>query len=217
MTATGMEGEESIRERALRWAYRKYHDAKGISGQVFTITDARAGLKQEGLSSSEVSRAVAFLSQTEYLTEQTATFQTRGGSVLRGTTRYKISYLVIENIEGRSRFTKPEALAGINITELVDVTVMGDGNIVQIAFAPLYGPLDSIENVIRGGQNLTSAQKREAIAELLTIRGQLEKSFPDKETISTAWARLKSFAEKLVAASTFIDLIEQLLRKLFRI
>jgi len=143
-----LEKEDAIRETVLKWAYDRYYGARGISGQTFTITEAKRELKCEGLSSNEVSRAVHYLSETNYFTEQTRAYRTRQGSVVPGTTYYRISHLGIEHIEGESRFKRLEPLSGINVTNLGDVTVMGDGNIVQTAFASLYGPLDSIENTI---------------------------------------------------------------------
>ncbi|MCP8308703.1 MAG: hypothetical protein H3Z53_11375 [archaeon] len=214
---TGQSNKEDItREKVLKWAYDRYYNAKGISGQAFRITDAKKELGQEGLSSSEISRAVQFLSETNFLTVESRTYQTERGSVVRGTTYYRISYLGIEHIEGQSRFKRPEPLSGINVTNLGDVTVMGDGNIVQTGFASLYGPLDSIEDAVRWSKNLSDAEKREAVAEIRTIRSQLGKATPDKEITSKAWSRLKSFGQKVAIAAPYIGLAEKLLRIIFR-
>lgn len=204
--------EDAIRGKVLKWAYDRYYSARGISGQAFTITDVRKELSREDFSSSEISRAVQFLSETNFLTAETRPYQTRRGSLVPGTTYYRISYIGIQHIEGESRFKRPEPLSGINVTNLGDVTVMGDGNIVQTAFASLYGPLDSIEDMVRQSKSLADTEKREAIAEIRTIRSQLGKASPDKEITARAWGRLKSIGEKVTAATPYIGLAEKLLR-----
>ena len=206
-----LETEDRIRETVLRWAYNHYYDASGMTGQAFKISDAKKGLKNEGLTAKEASRGVEFLSQRGFLLVQHRPFQTRQGSTMPGTTYYKISDIGIEQIEGPSRFKQPEALAGINIENLGDVTIMGDGNIVHATFAAVYGPLDKIEMEIRGSKELTDSEKREIVAELRTMKGQLGKSHPDPGITSSSWRRLKSVAERIGSTASLILIAEKIL------
>lgn len=161
---------------------------------------------------------LTYLLQNHWVEQDVRQFivQPRGKPVMTRQIRYRISNAGVDRYEGPSVFQRTEKMAGINITNIQGVTVVGHDNIVNTRFAELYRNLDLLGTDLRANEQLSDREKLSYQAEIETIKSQLMKEQPDRSIVERAWEILKGVATiSGVAAAT--DRVHILLRGLIGI
>ena len=126
----------------------------------------------------------------------------QGVSVPSVSKRYKITDVGIDKIEGESAYQREEKYAGINITNVRGVMVIGDENVVNTRFADLYAALEELKKDIGQSKKLSDEQKLIVTSDIDSIENQIAKPEPDKQIVGRLWAS----AEKIVAAAGRIEI-----------
>jgi len=85
-------------------------------------------------------------------------------------------------------------MAGINITNIQGVTVVGHDNVVRTRFETLFRDLDALGTAIRAMDALPDQEKLVRQADVETIKSQLAKEEPDKGILQRAWDGLRTVA-----------------------
>jgi len=199
---------DEIRELILRDLYQVHKNTRSLKTARKSISELKQQLKKHGLSEREIVHNLDFLIQSDWVRveKEITEFRTPKGFVRKQEKDYfKISDIGINYLEGISKFQRVEkSFAGINVTNIGGVTVLGDGNtIVNMDYTDLYRELSLISEVVRKSEQLTDADKLDYVAEIETIKSQLMKPKPDKSTIRRAWEKLKPLATVAGIASFF--------------
>ncbi len=201
-----MNADDEIRDKLLRFLYERHKTTKGITKIPIGIRDLQSEMKSRyGLKQNEVSSNLDYLVQVGWVREvvKERNFTTAGGMQLsQEQTKYKISDVGINHLEGATVFKRPATFNNINITNVQGVTVVGEGNIVNTSFTDLSRELDELEKGIAVSRELNDAQKLDAISDLSTIRTQIAKQNPNKEIVAKAWESLKGVATIVSLATT---------------
>lgn len=191
--------EDEIREIILTELYRTHENARGLTGSRLSISELRKRLRKYQLRYKDVISNLDYLIQSGWVKVETEEYEFR---TPRGFTRkqekkyFKISDVGINYFQGISKFQRIEkSYAGINITTINGVTVLGDGNIaVNTQFVDLYKQLSMLSEVVAKSGQLSDEEKLNIVGEIETIKAQLMKTTPDKSIIRKAWEKLKPLA-----------------------
>jgi hypothetical protein len=193
-----MNADDEIRDKILRFLYKRHKTTRGITKIPIGIRDLQREMKSTfELHQPEVSSNLDYLIQVGWVREvvRERNFKTPGGMELsQEQTKYKISDIGINHIESATMFERPESAASVNITNIQGVTVVGDGNVVNTQFTDLARALDELDKRIAETRELTDRQKLDAAADLSTIRTQISKQQPSKTIVETAWKSLEGIA-----------------------
>lgn len=190
---------DEIRELILRDLFQKHKNARSLKTARKSMRELKRQLKRYGLSEKEIVANLDFLILSGWVKveKEITEFMTPKGFVRKqGKDYFKISDVGIIYLEGTSKFQRIErSFAGINVTNIGGVTVLGDGNtVVNTDFMDLFRELSLFSEVIRKSDQLSDADKLNYIAEIETIKSQLMKQKPDKNIIRQAWEKLKPLA-----------------------
>jgi len=187
---------DEIRELVLKFLFSKYKKSRSVSGAGVGRREIKQALKEKGLKEQEIAGNLYYLIQSGWVEEERKTFPiTRGGGTIKAeTVSYRITDKGINHFEGPSKFQRAQKLAGINITNIQGVTVVGDGNYVYNQYSNLYRSLDLLGEEIRQTDTLSDEEKLNYQAEIETIKSQLLKPNPDRSILRTAWNVLKGVA-----------------------
>jgi len=190
---------DEIRELILKELYQTHKNARSLKSSRESISELKQGLKEYGLIEKEIVSNLDFLIQSNWVKveKEISEFKTPKGFIKKSEKEYfKLSDAGIIYFEGTSKFQRVEkSFAGINITNINGVTILGDGNtVVNTSYTELYKELSSLSEVIRKSNQLTDENKLNYIAEIETIKSQLMKPAPDKNIIKQAWEKLKPLA-----------------------
>lgn len=157
-------------------------------------------MKQKDISQQQVVSNLDYLIQKGWVKPdiEQKTFTTKSGiSVPSTSTRYKITDLGIDKIEGESAFQRQDKYAGINITNIQGVTVIGDENVVNAEYSDLYDALNEFGKSISSSDELSDEQKLNITADVESLKNQLSKPQPNRSIIQNIWSGI----EKLVAVA----------------
>jgi hypothetical protein len=182
---------DAIRETILRYLYELHQNARSLKSAATNIRDLKRAMKEEGISQQEVVANLDYLLQKEWVCKvlPDRTFTTKSGfSVPSGSTRYKITDVGMDKIEGESAFKRQDRYAGINITNIQGVTVIGDENVVNAEYSDLYQALNELEKSVSSSNELSDEGKLNVTADIESLKNQLSKPKPDKAIVSKLWS-----------------------------
>jgi hypothetical protein len=190
---------DEIRELILKELYQAHNSARSLKSSRKSISEIKKELKKYGLSEKEIVSNLGFLIQSGWVKveKEISEFTTPKGFVQKQEKdHFRISDMGINYFEGTSKFQKFEkSIAGINITNVNGVTILGDGNtVVNTMYTDLHKELSLLADVIRKSDQFNDEIKLNYIAEIETIKSQIMKPTPNKNIISQAWEKLKPLA-----------------------
>jgi hypothetical protein len=190
---------DEIRECILRELYRVHESARSLKSARLTTSELKSRLKKIGLNEKEIISNLDFLIQSGWVKveKETTEFKTPKGFVRKQEKEFfKISDIGITYFAGISKFQLFEkSIAGINITNVSGVMIVGDGNtVVNSNYIDLFKELSLLSDVIRKSDQLSDEDKLNYVAEIETIKAQIMKPQPDKNIIKQAWEKLKPLA-----------------------
>jgi hypothetical protein len=117
-------------------------------------------------------------------------------------TKYKISHIGLDLMQKASAYQRKETTAGINITNVHGVTVVGDGNVVNTHFTELSRVLADMRTAVQTSLKLPDEEKLDVVADIDALQAQLQKPKPNKSIVGSLWTSI----ENIVAAAGFVDL-----------
>ncbi len=203
---------DEIRQQILQYFYDRNENASsrfGKRGSAVKIGDVRRELKQRhGLVQRQVVANLNYLIDRGWVKaveqEKTYTVPDRGVTVPSTVTWYEITAVGIDKIEGGSEFERADRSAGINITATgSNVITLGDGNIVNAAFADLHDVLDTLKTAITESAQLPDGDKLDIAVDIESIKDQLAKQQPNRTVVRQLW----SGVEKAATAAGFIEAV----------
>jgi hypothetical protein len=200
--------KDEIRETILTELYQTHKNARGLTGSRLSISELKRALKKYGLHDREIIRNLDYLVQSGWVVveKDISHFETPRGFVKQIEKKYfKISDTGINYFEGISKFQKVQkSYAGINITNINGVTILGGGNtVVNTHYADLYKQLCLLSEVVKKSGQLSDEEKLNYVGEIETVKAQLMKTDPDKNIIKKVWAKLKPLATVAGIVSLF--------------
>lgn len=187
-----------IREKILHHLYELHQRARSLKSAATNISNLKKAMKQKGISQQDVIANLDYLMQKGWVKPviEQKTFTTKSGiSVPSTSTRYKITDVGIDKIEGESTFQRQDKYAGINITNIQGVTVVGDENIVNTEYSDLYQALNELENSVSSSDKLSDEDKLNITADVEGLKNQLSKPKPDKMIVSRLWSGIEKTAK----------------------
>ncbi len=165
-------------------------------------------LKKSDLKEAEIVHNLDYLIQSNWVDVETeeSEFKTPKGFTRKQTKEYyKISDSGINQFEGTSQYQRVDSsIAGIKVTNVQGVTIVGNQNVVNAQFPELYRTLSLLSESVRAS-TLTDEDKLNFSKDIETIKDQLSKPAPDRGIIRLAWEKLKPLA----TVSGVITLFEQ--------
>jgi len=196
--------DDEIRKALLAFLYDRHKNARSDAGAHATMGDVKKGMKGLGVLERRIVSNLMYLVQTRWVEEKREQFNVyqKGRPVSVPKIRYRISAAGIDRLEGPSAFQQVDRTAGINITNVQGVTVVGQGNIVNARFEALFRDLDALGIAIRAA-DIPDADKVAYQAEIDTIKSQLAKGNPDKGILQRAWDAVKGAATVQGALALF--------------
>jgi len=210
---------DEIREAILKLLYEKHKRARSLKSARASMKELKDELKKLGLKEQEIVSNLDYLIQSRWIAvdAEESEFKTpKGFTKKRRKEYYRISDIGINYFEGPSQFQRVEkSIAGINITNIQGLTVVGDQNVVVNAqFLDLYKELSLLSEAIRKSDQLSDEEKLNYVKDIDTIKDQLSKPSPDKGIIKLAWEKLQPLATVAGIVSFFrqvAELIESLI------
>lgn len=200
--------EDEIREIILTELYQAHKNARGLTSSRLSISELRERLKKFKLRYKDIVSNLDYLIQSDWVRveKETYEFKTPRGFTRKQEKKYfKISDVGINYFQGVSKFQRVErSFAGINITTIDGVTILGDGNIVvNTRFVDLYKQLSILSGIVARSGQLSDEEKLNLVGEIETIKAQLMKTNPNKSIIRKAWEKLEPLATVAGIASFF--------------
>lgn len=196
---------DQIRDGLLRHLYKVHQRARSPRMASVGIRDLHKAMKESaGYKQKEVGSNLDYLIQRGWVNE---VVEERKFTTARGTTQssprvtYKISDVGIDHLEGASVYERPPTGARLDITNIQGVTVVGDGNVVNAAYADLSRVLGVLREAVLGSEMADEA-KLEATSDIDALQSQLQKPHPDPSVIKKIWTGV----EKVVTAGELAEL-----------
>ena len=178
---------DEVRRNLVQWFYQL--NKKG--GAARGMQNLCKGIKDEyGYKRPLVREHLTFLCDLAYIHREIVRTQVQTGQTIRDRVRttYRIGAKGIEFMEGRSEFSEKARYPGINLTATGGSTVvLGDGNIVNGNYQPLYDELGRLLLCLADSSELNDSAKLEASVHIETIRDQLALNRPDRIIVEKAW------------------------------
>ena len=199
---------DKIRDDILRYMYHIHQRARGPKGVAMGIRDLQKEMKKQGIKQNAVIANLDYLLQKGWVAkiEERRTFTTPGGTTQESvSTKYNISDVGIDSLEGASTYQRKEHFSNINITNIRGVTVLGSGNVVNTELTDLANALSELEAKVAQTDKLTEEEKLNTIADIGTIQTQLSKPYPKQSIIKDAWSGI----EMAVTTAGFVELIQK--------
>ncbi len=196
--------DDELRTAPLRFLYDRHKGARSDAGAYATMGVVKKGTKHLGVKERRIVSNLIYLVQTRWVEEKTEpyTIYQKGRPLPVSRTVYRIAASGVDRFEGPSAFQHVDRTAGINITNVQGVTVVGEGNIVSTRFEGLFRDLDGLGTALRSA-DIPDADKVAFQAEIDTIKSQLAKGSPDKSILQRAWDGLSGAATVAGAMSLF--------------
>ena len=198
--------KDQLRTVLLQHLYDHHQKARSLKGAGIKISELKTAMKKAaGMSQQDVIANVDYLIQKGWVAEEREEklFKTpKGVSVPSGSKRYKISDVGIDKIEGESAYQRGDKYAGINITNVRGVMVIGDENVVNPSFTELFEALDDLKKQVSQSTKLSDEQKLILASDIDSINNQIAKPEPDKQIVARLWAS----AENVVTAAGLMEI-----------
>ncbi len=156
---------DAVRDAILRHLYEVHRNARGPKGVAIGIRDLHQAMRAQNIGLKDVNSNLDYLLQKGWIAkiEERRTFTTiRGTTQESASTKYKISDVGIDRLEGASTYQMHEHFSQINITNINGVTVLGSGNIVNTELTDLSNVLAEIEESISQSEKLSEESKLNA-------------------------------------------------------
>lgn len=124
--------------------------------------------------------------------------QERAFTTARGTKQsaervtFKISDVGIDRIEAASTYQRESTMAGVNITNIQGVTIVGNDNVVNTAFTDLSRTLADARQLVLSSPTIPESTKLDIVADIDTLQSQLQKPSPNRQVVSQVWAGLQN-------------------------
>jgi hypothetical protein len=188
---------DDIREHILRFLYDKQRTGRGVRSGEVGIRQLKQALKGLGIGGTDVASNLNFLIDAGWVLEKRRTYTVatkKGINIPQEQVKYKVSDKGVIHFEGPSRFQPTRATAGINVTNIQGITVIGDGNLVNYLYGDLFRSLDLLGEEVRKSAQLTDEEKLNYQAEIETIKSQLGKPTPNRSIVREAWSALGALA-----------------------
>ena len=186
---------DKIRDAILRHLYAVHQRARGPRAVAIGIRKIQQAMKSAGIKQADVNSNLDYLVQKGWVRRvvEARSYRTAGGT-LRSSEKieYKISDVGIDRLEGASTYERRAAFAGVNITNIRGVTVVGAGNVVNTQFTDLAQLLGELENEVRTSEMIGETERLNALADLGTIQTQLSKPEPDDGIVQRAWKSVEA-------------------------
>lgn len=193
-TGTG-NPDDVIRDAILRGLFAIHRAAKSPAKAAVGIRDLRSVLKEtHGFKQQEVGSNLDYLVQKRWVTEVriARSFTTsRGTSQNSEQVKYKISDIGIDKLQKASLFERTPMNAGINITNVHGVTVVGDGNVVNTTFTDLSRVLNELKTEFQATTTISDNQKLSVVADIDSLQAQLQKPEPRRSLVKTLWTGIE--------------------------
>jgi hypothetical protein len=194
-----------IRDAILRHLYAVHQKARSPRSAGIKISDLNKAMRVLGYKQQQVAHNLDYLLQKGWAREDV---ETRMFTTERGTTQpsekhtYKVSDVGIDHLETASVYERPPA-AGINVTTISGVTVVGDGNVVNTSFTDLSQVLSDMRTAVLSAERISEADKLDAVADLDALRSQLQKPEPERRVVEALWTNV----ERIAAAGGLAELV----------
>ena len=107
--------------------------------------------------------------------------------------KYKISVDGIDRVRGGSELPAAPRYAGVNISNVGGVTVVGNDNIVRTQFAPVAEQLHALREAVNKSE-MPDEEKLVVNTEVDRIELELRRDDPDRGVISRSWEAIKATA-----------------------
>jgi hypothetical protein len=192
-----MNPNDEIRDAILRHLYEVHAKAPSPPKAAIKITELQKAMRAQGIKRDQVGGNLDYLLDTGYAVAvvENRTFQTSAGTTQNSASRtYKISHTGVDLIERASLFQQQPTGQQINVTNVGGVTVVGDHNVVSTRYADLSQSLSDLRQQILDTNAITETEKLNAVADIDTIRSQLQKPEPDASLIKRAWQGVEAAA-----------------------
>ena len=198
--------KDHLRTTLLQHLYNHHQKARSLKGAGIKISELKTAMKKAaGMSQQDVVANLDYLIQKGWVAEEREEklFKTaKGVSVPSVSKRYKITDVGIDKMEGESAYQREEKYAGINITNVRGVMVIGDENVVNTNFTELFEALDELKKQVRQAKQLSDEQKLILASDIDSIKNQIAKPEPDKQIVARLWAS----ADKIVTAAGLVEI-----------
>lgn len=192
---------DEVRQDIVRWFYQL--NKKG--GAPRGMKELCSGIKKDcGYLGPLVKQHLTYLTDLGYIHKETVMTTVRTGQTVREQPRvsYRISAKGVDFVEGRSRFSDKDRYPGINITATGgSAIVLGDGNVVNSQYRPLYEELERLRFAIADSTELNDSSKLEASVSVETIKDQLALPTPSKTIVQKAW----DVASRICTTGTLLE------------
>jgi hypothetical protein len=199
---------DEIRDAILRHLYEVHTRAKSPKSAGISIRDLQKDLKASaGYKQQEVASNLDYLIQKGWAIEviEPRSFTTKAGTTQHSEKRtYKVSDTGIDKLEAASTFQRSGAPAGVNITNVQGVTVVGDGNVVNTSYTDLSRVLAEMKTAILAA-DVADQEKLNVAADIDALQSQLQKPDPESSVVRTLWSGVQTS----VTAAGFADLVEK--------
>lgn len=198
-----MNENDVARDAILRTLESVHRRARSPRSAAIGIRDLQALLKRQGFRQQGVAANLDYLVQKGWVREVVVerTFTTAGGTRQSSAkVTYKISDIGLDKLEGASTYGRAPT-AGINITTISGVTVVGDGNVVNTTFAGAAAALTELRSQLLSAESIAEEDRLNAVADIDSLQGQLQKPSPAKEIVKSLWASVTAIA----TAAGFLD------------
>ena len=192
---------DQIRRNIIQWFYELNRSGRAATG----MQDLCGGIKSSyDYKAPLVKEHLTYLVDLKYIHKEVMMIRMTTGSTTRD--RPKISYRIaakgIEFVEGRSQFSDKDRYPGININATGGSSVvLGDGNVVNSSFRPVYDELNRLLQAVADSTELNDSAKLEASVNVETIKDQLALNTPDRTIVERAWTAVN----KVCTTATLID------------
>lgn len=209
--------DEQVREEILRFLYFVRNKARSLSTIATTVTKIKKALKNLNITQNQVVKNLDFLVQNGWVIEiiEKRTFKSEKGFEFPSEKRlYKLSDAGINYFEGLSKFTTTSRFAGINISNVSGIVILGDNNIVRSEFVELFKSLDQLENAVKVSAQLNTEEKLNIQADIQAIKDQLIKRSPDKSIIKRAIDSIQ-FMGSISGVAEVFNIVKNFIVKFF--
>ena len=184
--------DDQIRDSIMRFLLSIHKNPSSIDKVGVGIQDLQKEMKKLGYKRNEVNSNVDYLIQKGWIVIHLVEQVYRGGNAYPPKKKYKISAEGIDKFEGASMYQKKITGIQFNIEGSDNLTIIGDGNIVNTGYAELSRTLDSLAEAVSVDADISVDEKVAAIADINSIQSQLQKPKPNKGVIRNLWDGLQN-------------------------
>lgn len=199
--------DDQVMEAILEFLYQKRRKPTSVDSAKVGIMDIRKAMKEKGIERDDVIRNLLYLVEAKWVREEVEESQIGTGRrfITNKTKKYIITNQGMELFDDKSKFHRPDGLAGINIGNVSGVVVIGDDNFVRNEAVSLFNSLEELDRRLRVTSELSDEEKVNYRAEIKTVQSQLSKSPPDKDIVAKSWENIRNLA----AVTSLVSFVER--------